>query len=266
LDDSKVTRAEGHSYTGAVTAHRRFAGAQVSRIMHPPHQRIDAHGHDWPVLTLYRIGAYSEQGEDGETVFDGPSIVFQPAGVAHADEIGARGLETLAMSFDPAWLDAALASRTCWRHGGALSAASRRLAAIWLGADEAHARAETAHFLRAMLAAPEAPPRPAWAARVERALDDDAPTAAIAASVGLHPAWLARAYRAWRGEGVMEAQRRRRVERATLMLRESDAALADIAAHCGFADQSHMNRAFHAVLGRTPLEVRREAPLLALLA
>ena len=130
MDDSKLRRAEGHGYTGAVAAHRRCAGAQVSRIMHPPGQRIDAHGHDWPVLALYRIGAYREQSEDGEAHFDGPSVVFQPAGVAHADDIGARGLETLAMTFDPAWLGVKLPAQTCWRHGGALAAASRRMAAL----------------------------------------------------------------------------------------------------------------------------------------
>lgn len=256
----------GHDYTGAVAAHRHFAGARIARIMHPPGQRIDAHGHDWPVLTLYRIGAYREQGEEGETWFDGPSIVFQPAGAVHADEIGASGLETLALTFDPAWLgEIPLPTRTCWRHGGALGLASRRLAPAWLTADEAVVRAETVRLLRGV-AVMAAPPRPAWADAVTRALDDDAPTAAIAQRQRLHPAWLARAYRAWRGEGMGETVRRRRVENATLHLRQSLAPLADIAAACGFADQSHMNRAFRAVLGRTPLEVRREAALVAPLA
>ena len=63
-----------------------------------------------------------------------------------------------------------------------------------------------------------------------------------------------------------ETVRRRRVERATVQLRASTAPLADIAAECGFCDQSHMNRAFRAVLGRTPLDVRREAPLIDALA
>ena len=71
--------------------------------------------------------------------------------------------------------------------------------------------------------------------------------------------------RAWRGEGIAETLRRRRVERAALRLRGGDAPLADIAAECGFCDQSHMNRAFRIVLGRTPLEVRREAVLLSAL-
>lgn len=266
MDDSKVRRASGHDYTGAVAAHRRFAGARIARVMHPPGQRIDAHGHDWPVLTLYRTGAYREEGEDGEAAFDGPSVVFQPAGAAHADEIGASGLETLAMTFDPAWLgDAPLPARTCWRQGGALGVASRRLALAWLHADEVQVRAQTARLLHAVACTP-APPRPAWADTVAQALEVETPTAAIARQQRLNPAWLARAYRAWRGEGMGETLRRRRVERAMLRLRQSTAPLAEIAAACGFADQSHMNRAFRVVLARTPLEVRREAVLVAPLA
>ncbi len=102
LDDSKVRRADGHDYAGAVVEHLRLAGAHVSRIMHPPGQRIEAHSHDWPVLTLYRLGGYREEADCGAAIdLDGPSVVFQPAGAAHADEIGDRGLETLSMTFDP---------------------------------------------------------------------------------------------------------------------------------------------------------------------
>lgn len=215
------------------------------------------------MLSLYRIGAYREEGEQGEAAFDGPSVVLQPAGAAHADVIGASGLETLAMSFDPAWLNAPLPAHTCWRHGGALGAESRRLAALWLAGDEHGVRQATARFVRAMIAAPAQRPRPAWSARVDEALATDAPTGAIASALRLHPAWLARAYRAWRGEGMGETLRRRRVERATLALRTTHEPLAQIADACGFADQSHMNRAFRVVLARTPLEVRREAAMLA---
>jgi AraC family transcriptional regulator len=268
LDHSKVSRNESHSYTGAVVDHRRLSGAHVSRIMHPPGQCISRHAHDWPVLTLYRLGGYREVGEEGVAAFDGPSVVLQPAGVAHEDEIGAAGLETLAMTFDPAWLmpeaRAALPRRTCWRPGGAIAAASRRLAEVWVSpqSDDAQLRTETSIFLLAMLSAPP-PPRPTWAEQVQPWLDDEAPTSVIANDVARHPAWIARAYRAWRGEGLGETVRRKRVERATLRLRSSAAPLADVAAECGFCDQSHMNRAFRIVLGRTPLDVRREAALLA---
>lgn len=262
LDGSKV--AAEHSYTGAVIEERRFDGARLSRIMHPPHQRIDAHAHDWPVMALYRIGGYREYGDHASVVFDGPSLVFQPAGAAHADDIGADGLETLSIAFDPDWLCATpLPDRTTWRAGGVIGAAVSRLARTWLQCDGDRVRAETSAFLAALAASSELPPRPAWAEHADNAIAAQTPTHHMARALDLHPAWLARAYRAWRGEGIAETQRRKRVERATLRLRMSAAPLADIAAECGFCDQSHMNRAFRAVLGRTPMEVRREAALLA---
>jgi AraC family transcriptional regulator len=267
LDDSKVRDCHGH--TGAVVEHLRLSGAHIARIMHPPGQRIEPHGHDWPGLTLYRMGAYEELADDGASMaLDGPSVVFQPAGAAHADRIGAAGLETLSMTFDPDWIpdDAwrVLPERTCWRAGGALAVEARRLADVWLTSnDDETLRAATAKFLLIMFAREQAPAQPRWVRDVDAALGEERSTSSIAARVERHPAWLARAYRAWRGEGMGETVRRRRVERATVKLRASTAPLADIAAECGFCDQSHMNRAFRTVLGRTPLDVRREAPLLA---
>jgi AraC family transcriptional regulator len=273
LDDSKVMNlpaigAEAHDYEGAVVEHQRRSGAHVSRIMHPPGQRIAAHEHDWPVLTLFRLGSYREETYDGRSIeFDGPSVVFQPAGVAHADEIGERGLETLAMTFDPVWLSqearSMLPARTLWRPGGAMAIAARALAEVWLDASASDARlsAATSVFLARMFTLGyEA--APAWASRVSVG----ASTEDLARSMGLNAAWLARAYRAWRGEGLAETARRLRVERAALLLRAGSDTLADVAIAAGFCDQSHMNRGFRAVLGRTPLEVRREASLLSPLA
>ena len=88
--------------------------------------------------------------------------------------------------------------------------------------------------------------------------DEPIPTREIARRLDLHPAWLARAYRHFRGEGLGETARRHRVEQATALLRRTDLPLAEIAHDAGFCDQSHMNRCFAAVLGRTPAIVRTE--------
>lgn len=269
LDESKAMRA-GDTYTGAALPVRALAGAEIARILHPPGQSVEAHRHLWPVLALYRVGAYREEsGDGGAVVLDGPSVVFHPAGALHADEIGAAGLETLSMSFDPAWLGAraraALPTRSRWLAGGAAGGA-RALAAIWLSreASEAAVNAATADFVATALSAPaQQRAAPPWLARFSAALESEAKTKVLAAEFSLHPAWLARVYRAHRGEGIADTVRRRRVERATIMLRHGEEGLAQIAAAAGFCDQSHMNRCFRAVLGRTPLEVRGEAKFLA---
>lgn len=252
MDDSNVS---AHSYTGATIELRQMDGASLSRIMHPPGQRIEPHRHDWPVLAIYRFGAYREETEERAATFDGPSVIFHPAGSDHADEVGENGLETVSMSFDPAWLSAerALLPKRSWsRSGGPAALAARRLARTWLQPriGDAEVRDATLSFFRHALAAPT-PRRPDWIDEIETAAAD------------LHPAWIARSYRLWRGEGIAETRRRRRVECAVRALRASSEPLAAIAADAGFCDQSHMNRCFKAVIGRTPLEVRREAALLA---
>lgn len=49
----------------------------------------------------------------------------------------------------------------------------------------------------------------------------------------------------------------RRVERAKLMMRSTSERLADIAAACGFTDQSHLNRHFRLIVGTSPGVWRR---------
>lgn len=240
--------------------------------MHPPNQCIDAHDHDWPALILCRLGGYRETTDCGVADLEGPAVVFQPSGVAHADKIGARGLETLTLTFDPAWLDhdtrGVLPQRIEWRVGGRAVAAGRALARIWLAptASDGQLRVETSRFLRTAfgLSSDGASSSPQWAEQLTAALEQDgASTKRLAQVLARNPSWLARAYRAWRGEGIAETLRRRRVESAMIRLRESADPLAQIALACGFCDQSHMNRTFRAVLGRTPLDVRDEARLLS---
>jgi transcriptional regulator GlxA family with amidase domain len=121
----------------------------------------------------------------------------------------------------------------------------------------------TARFLQgALTASPDSVP--IWLDRVAHTLGAGVQftTNDLAAQLDLHPAWLARAYRAAVGEGLRETQRRRRVERASTLLRNSDYPAAQIAVEAGFCDQSHMIRGFLTVLGRSPFQVRAERELL----
>jgi AraC-like DNA-binding protein len=207
--------------------------------------------------------------DGGEARIAGPSAVLHPAGRPHADRIGEAGLETVSVQFDPAWLRRAgaavhLDQTRCWR-GGRVGAASQRLAAAWTSADlsEAELAQATCDFI-AMALRETGETAPAWLDHVSRALDAETPpsTQALAGALDLHPAWLARAYRAAVGEGLQDTSRRRRVERAVALLRHTDDSPSDIAAAAGFFDQSHMNRGFRQLLGRTPSRVRAERELL----
>jgi AraC family transcriptional regulator len=266
-------QAEDKRFHGLELPLRTFSGARAVRVVHPGGQDIEEHRHDWPSLTLHGLGAADEMYDGGELRISGPSAVLHPAGRSHADRIGEAGLETVSVQFDPAWLRSGgaavhLDQTRCWS-GGRVGAASRRLAAVWTCEDVSELTlAHATYGFIAMALTETGETAPAWLDHVSRALDADTPpsTQAIAGTLGLHPAWLARAYRAAVGEGLQDTSRRRRVERAVALLRQTDDAPSDIAAAAGFFDQSHMNRGFRQLLGRTPSRVRAERDLLTRVA
>jgi AraC family transcriptional regulator len=80
---------------------------------------------------------------------------------------------------------------------------------------------------------------------------------ALASAVGLHPVYVARAFRARYGCAVGEYARRLRIGRAARELADGTQPLAVIAAQAGFADQSHFSRVFRRHTGLSPSAYRR---------
>ncbi len=257
----------GIRFHGVELEVRRFGGAKAARVLHAPDQAIDAHQHDWACVTLPIIGGGLEYFDGGQALIEGPSAILHPAGSYHGDHIGSSGLETFSIQFDPAWLGDGpdlKSGRSLASEGGSTGLFASRLASAWSNSvlNEAQLKAATVEFVRVAFGiAPQ--PKPAWLERVreETRLHEQLSTAELSQRLGLHPAWLARSYRRAMGEGLGDMRRRRRVTAAVERLRNSDEPLADIAAAAGFCDQSHMNRNFLEVLGRTPLQVRQERML-----
>ena len=74
----------------------------------------------------------------------------------------------------------------------------------------------------------------------------------------MHPAHLARVFRAHHGVSVGEYARRLRLAWAAGELARTDTPLAVIASQAGFADQSHFTRLFRQHLGITPARYRAQ--------
>jgi AraC family transcriptional regulator len=263
-----------HAFHGLEIPVRTLAGARALRIVHPPGQVIRPHRHDWPLLTLPALGGYEEESEEGSVAVAGPAVILHPPGQCHANCIQELGMETFSIEFDPVWLGFgrrdALFERSHYWIGGPVALASRALARSWSDPDasESSLQQSTAAFLERSRRAP-APAQPAWLARARQEITVDHGTTAtrIAATLGMHPRWLAHAYRQAAGEGLRETILRGRVERAAYLLRSSDQPIAEVADAAGFCDQSHLNRALRLLTGRTPVQVRAERePLRQLLA
>ena len=255
------------SFHGVESELRRFGGARAVRVWHRPHAAIPEHSHDWPTLDVFVCGNYVEQTATARDLIRSPSVVLQCAGVAHANTVGSLGLQMLGITFDPAWLGECgsqlVLARRCWL-GGRASASARSLISAWtdpLRSERALVR-QTRRFLERAVAS-EMEDVPGWIREIQAIVDlePDAhvTTEELARRFARHPAWLARTYRAATGEGLKDARRRKRVERALDLLRTTRLPLVEVALAAGFCDQSHMNLSFRALLDRTPGDLRIEA-------
>jgi AraC-like DNA-binding protein len=83
--------------------------------------------------------------------------------------------------------------------------------------------------------------------------------AELAGIAALSPVQLERQTRRTLGLSPRRLLQRLRLEHAVLLITSTDQSLGDIAAACGFYDQSSFTRQFRSVLGRTPGAYRRSA-------
>ena len=101
-----------------------------------------------------------------------------------------------------------------------------------------------------------------WLLRIRDRLHDDCARplglGALAADVGVHAGHLTRSFRRAFGCTPGEYQRACRLERAVALVRTTRAPMAEVAAQCGFSDQSHLTRAVRRHLGLTPARLRAE--------
>jgi AraC family transcriptional regulator len=102
--------------------------------------------------------------------------------------------------------------------------------------------------------------KPAWLRSAEEILrarvGDCIRLSDLAAEVDVHPAHLAREFRAHYGVSVGEYGRRLRLSWAATEVASGNRPLAEIAAAAGFADQSHFTRLFRRHVGTTPARYR----------
>jgi AraC family transcriptional regulator len=101
-----------------------------------------------------------------------------------------------------------------------------------------------------------------WQARkvrhhIDQHISEAISVADLAALLNWSEAHFSRSFKQAFGESPYAFVIRRRVERATQYMIETDLPLKDIALRCGFVDQPHLCRIFRQSMGRTPAAWRR---------
>jgi AraC family transcriptional regulator len=256
-DGVSVTSAEVNGFT---LSELRFPQSYVQGPFEP----------DLPYLAVVLEGGLVKSFPRRALELRRASAVAIPQGATHGARFGSAGARILIVrprnASDPV---AGCFDRIAELRGRELTWLAWRLGE--LRAEDAAAPLAAEGFALELLAAttretraerPHARP-PAWLRAAEELLRarlaERIGLAELAETVGVHPAYLARAFRAHYGLSVGEYGRRLRLAWAAAELAGSETPLAEIAANAGFADQSHFTRVFRRHVGTTPARYRAQA-------
>jgi AraC family transcriptional regulator len=229
--------------------------ARIVETRHRAGERLPWHTHVSPYIAVILGGHYREHLRGGRTRdCDASMAVVHPAGEAHADtfldaparlvsiEVAGGALRRFA--------DAPLLIR-----GRAVRFFTRRLQRELLLRDEV-----SPVMVDALLAELFGRTSAKWLAEADRLLQERFrqrfSVRDLAAALRMHPAHVARAFRAYFAASVGERLRQLRVEEARRLLARSNQPIAQIALALQFADQSHFTRWFRRLTGTTPAAFR----------
>lgn len=252
-----------HGARGSVFDIRRLQATRSEDEV-ATHCHADAH------FVLVLSGVYISSAHHAPPRAPSPTLVFNPVGTTHRDRFLDGKGSFMTVSLDPVLLVgaeelyAAQERATVLGKTASVASAFGIAREISRGGDLAVLEAgawELLASLKANAPKPRAPPPPwaylAYEAVMDMATDAHLRIADLAITLGVHPVHLARVFRQAWGCSPGELLRWRRVEQAGGLLRRPNLSLIEVALSAGFADQSHMNRAFQAQYGTTPGSYRR---------
>ncbi|HEX3632909.1 MAG TPA: AraC family transcriptional regulator [Casimicrobiaceae bacterium] len=230
---------------------------------------VRLHTHDDAHFILVLSGLYISTARGAADFVRAPALIFNPPGTTHRDRfvkgVGSFiGVSLRSATFrDLRDVQPQATHAVQLRSSDGLTTAFRIAREVRDGRDMVVMESMTWELL-ATAAAPRGSTGdpPGWVvcayeAIMDRATETLLDVSDVAAKIGVHPVHLARVFRAAWGCSPGELLRWRRVDRAADMLRCSDMSGAQVAAQVGFADQSHMTRAFRATYGIPPGVYRR---------
>jgi AraC family transcriptional regulator len=231
-----------------VLVETRVAGNTVTVVRYAPFQELKTHAHSEEGLTIVLQGTFLEESPRGTLVVQAGSIATRPYGMVHTNRFGSDGAVIVGVIPDR---DRFVEPIREWTRSD-IPAAFR--AGLRLVAEDEHALLE-------LLAAigPRTRADRMTAVRARRLLDDPEQrltVSALARSMSVHPIHLARQFRETYGVSVREYRTIQLVRRAAVLVLGTKTPLSRIAHECGFADHSHMCRAFRRVAGWSPSRLR----------
>jgi AraC family transcriptional regulator len=265
----------GHFY-GTLQGRQQVNHVVLTETRYAPGLRLPRHSHEHAYFCLVRRGTYTEAFGDRSRACGPRTVAFHPPEELHAQHIHQAEVWSFNVEIASAWLrevreQAPTLEGPAAFRGGPLAALALRLYQEFRHADGLsplvieglvlQLLGEASRLCGRQDGLPDPGRPPSWVGRIRDALHDRFAEALtlgqLAALVGLHPAYLAAAFRRHCRCSVGEYVRRLRVEEACRRLTATDEPLAQVALAAGFSDQSHLTRVFKRHLGVTPAAYRK---------
>jgi len=254
-------------FFGMRDTRREVAGFSLAIASADPEHPVARHTHEDAHFILLLDGHYLSSARGAGHLHADPALIYNPPGTTHQDTFPECRGRFLGISVARARLaevaEVATPSELALRlwEPDAIAVAQRIVRAVHDASEfglEAACLELVGVFARDHAVVRRPPP---WLARARDVLHDRAcePLAmtALARDAGVHPVYLARAFRRFFGCTPAEYQRRCRIERAAYLVRATEMPLVEIAAACAFVDQSHLTRAFARTFATSPGAYRR---------
>jgi AraC family transcriptional regulator len=252
----------------------KVGGFTVTEGVHHHGSELPWHHHETPTICFVLQGAFTEMWRGGSIACTSSTLKITPAGDRHCDQFSRGDVRGLLIEADDAQVGAirphsAVLDERVSFHGGLVSGMARRVYEEMRRMDAAAPLAIEGLLLELVASASRlnaqngSSDRPRWLDeardRIHVELAARPSLTGLAASVGVHPVTLARAFRRAFGCTVGEYVRRLRIERAARQLADTDLSLAEIALAEGFSDQSHFSNLFRRHTGLSPFQFRSTA-------
>ncbi len=241
-------------------------GFTVIEAWFPPGEHLARHTHDRACVAVMLAGSFDLA--IGGRVHSCPptTVATEPAGEAHANSIGYAGAHVLVVQPDANRVELLrpftnMLHHPSHRHHAGIAGSAARLTRELARPDDLALLAAEAGVLEMLVALGRLEPAveqgpPPWLLRAQEVVHarfrEPLQIGEVAREVDVHPAHLARAFRRHFKMPLGSYVRRLRLEWVASRLAGSEDSLASVALAAGFADQSHLTRAFKRHTGRTP--------------
>jgi AraC family transcriptional regulator len=248
--------------TADVLRRRRLAGLELCELRRPPNLHLPSHSHADATVSIVLRGEGAETMAGTEYLCRWPTVLYRPPGVPHENRYGSSGARTFVIVVPPAAAPQGLPGRPL-AGSGLLTALAVVCYRAFRSEDPLLSIAAEELLLRLVEQEPPASvpgAAPRWLATVEDRLRADMPPPTLAelgALAGVHPVYLARAFRRHRGCSIGEFLRRQRLDVACRHLMTGDVPLSELSVLAGFCDQSHLTRRLKGATGVSPARLRR---------